>query len=217
MKTIYEFLLKNKTITSTQQGIDYVDLGLPSRLLWATCNIGADEPTEYGDYFMWGSTEPNANDKCYWKNTPFNDGDKVYNAKYFSSIQNNVCPNSVLAPKYDAASAILKDGWRMPTKEDFNELIDNTKNKFIPSYKGSKIKGVLFMSKTNDSELFIPAAGFYNDSGFNEGGFGAVVWSSSLNSAKPSNAFYIAFSRFGGDVFHIIRNNAFSIRAVKNK
>lgn len=52
----------------------YVDLGLPSGTLWATCNLGASSPEEYGEYYMWGSVKDNSDDDCSWKNYPFNDG-----------------------------------------------------------------------------------------------------------------------------------------------
>ena len=53
---------------------EYVDLGLPSGLKWAKCNVGAEKETDYGYYFQWGSTEPNTSDECTWTNAPFNGG-----------------------------------------------------------------------------------------------------------------------------------------------
>ena len=158
MKTIYEFLLKNKTTTSTQ-ATDYVDLGLPSGLLWAKCNIGAKEPTDYGDYFMWGSTKPNTNDICDWKQWPFNGGYDEFNRTYFDLIKDKIYENDTLKRENDAATVILGNEWRMPTKNDFEELFNNTDNKWVLNYNDSKKHGRLFMSKTHGAELFIPACG----------------------------------------------------------
>ena len=58
---------------------EYVDLGLPSGLKWAKCNVGAETETDFGDYFMWGSTTPNTDTPCNWKNAPFNNGSNSLN------------------------------------------------------------------------------------------------------------------------------------------
>ena len=86
---------------------EYVDLGLPSGLKWAKCNIGAKTETDYGDYFMWGSTTPNTADECTWEHTPFNNGDSYYNADAFKLMKDTVCPNGILAKEYDAAAQIM--------------------------------------------------------------------------------------------------------------
>ena len=224
MKTIYEFLLKAKTAVSTQD-MGYVDLGLPSGLLWARCNIGADEPTEYGDYFMWGSTEPDTDKPCDWKHSPFNDGSADYDNKYFNSVQNKVCPNGILAPEYDAATVILGKDWRLPTKDDFEELINNTDNKWIKNYKGLDIKGRIFTSKNgeaakaNGAELFIPACGVRINSKFYKQGICVNCWSSSIDNIYNmhfSDAFclkatYLLSSMVMGDD----RSYGFCLRAVK--
>ena len=62
---------------------EYVDLGLPSGLKWATMNIGAKTETDYGDYFMWGSTTPNNDTSCDWEHAPFNNGLRKYDEEYF--------------------------------------------------------------------------------------------------------------------------------------
>lgn len=61
----------------------YVDLGLPSGLKWAQCNVGAEKETEYGDYFMWGSITPDTNNTCDWTHAPFNGGMNVPDYDYF--------------------------------------------------------------------------------------------------------------------------------------
>ena len=72
---------------------EYVDLGLPSGLKWAKCNIGAEKETDFGDYFMWGSTRPNTDTPCNWKNAPFNDGSNSCNEEYFNYCDSVYCWN----------------------------------------------------------------------------------------------------------------------------
>ena len=125
-----------------------VDLGLSVK--WATCNVGAESPEEYGDYFAWGETQPKAaytSDNC--KTLEKNIGDIAGN------------------PAYDAATANWGDGWRMPTKTEMQELIDNctwtwtTKN----GVTGYKVK-----SKKNGNSIFFPSAGEHDcDDGLYDG------------------------------------------------
>ena len=205
MKSIYEFLLnehllnehllKAKTAASTQdtEYTDYVDLGLPSGRLWAKCNIGADEPYEYGDYFMWGNTEPDTDKSCFWKTCPFNNGANAYDKDYFKSIKNKICPNDILAPEYDAATAILGDDWRLPTYDDFTELIDNTTRKWVNDYHDSGIAGKLLKADSieNDAELFIPASGYRGGSGYASQGSYGFLWSSSITIGGGQCSWYL--------------------------
>ena len=218
MKSIYEFLLKNKTVASTQ-GMGYVDLGLPSGLLWARCNIGAYEPYEYGDYFMWGSTEPDTDKRCDWKNCPFNndndnDNDGYdFNKDYFKSIKDKVCPNGILAPEYDPATVILGDDWRLPTADEFKELIDNTEQEWVKNYQDSKINGILF--QTNDAELFIPASGFRCWSSFYDRGRYTYLWSSLFDTSSPNCAMAIYLDNSYRYMCSGGRPNGYCLRGVK--
>ena len=63
----------------------FVDLGLPSGLKWAKCNLGAKTETDYGNYYMWGSTTPNTADECTWTNAPFNNGSSLYDEEHFTT------------------------------------------------------------------------------------------------------------------------------------
>ena len=105
---------------------EYVDLGLPSGLKWAKCNIGAENETDYGDYFMWGSVTPNTAEECNWAKAPFNGGASSYDEAYFNSVKDTVCPNGVLAKEYDAASQIMGGDWRMPTASEYQTLYNET-------------------------------------------------------------------------------------------
>lgn len=94
--------------TGTIEGHDYVDLGLPSGLKWATCNIGASSPDEYGNYYAWGETTTKSS---------YTEENSVTFRMHIADISGN--------PQYDAARANWGGTWRMPTDNEFNELIDN--------------------------------------------------------------------------------------------
>ena len=140
---------------------EYVDLGLPSGLKWAKCNIGAENETDYGDFFMWGSTTPNTKTECSWKSAPFNGGSSHYNETYFNSVKDMVCPNGILAKEYDAAFYTTGGKAHMPTSDEFQELHDNTDNEWIEDFNGTGVNGWKFISKTDTSKyIFIPASGY---------------------------------------------------------
>ena len=170
-------------------GHEYVDLGLPSGLKWATCNVGASTPTEYGDYFMWGSTTPNTNDNCAWENAPFNNGSSSWDISYFYSVKNTVCPDGVLALEYDGVRAIMGGEWRMPVIGEINELLNNTDQEWVYDYQGSGINGGLFTSKVDsDKSIFIPASGGRFKSSNNSKGYNTRLWSSSIGSNSKDTA-----------------------------
>ena len=168
---------------------EYVDLGLPSGLKWAKYNVGAETETDFGDYFMWGSTKVNTADECTWEHAPFNNGDSYYNADAFKLVKDTVCPNGILAKEFDAATQIMGGNWRMPTKGDIQELLYNTDNKWtqVNGVNGFKFTG------SNGNYIFIPAAGdCYDGSTFDVGSSGNI-WSSSLDAAPPYYALYFGF------------------------
>ena len=174
-------------------GYSYVDLGLPSHLKWATMNVGATSETDYGNYFMWGSTTPNTANECTWTNAPFNNRANDYDSNYFNNHKSEwLDDNNNLKPKYDAASHIMGGDWRMPTKAEIQELIDKTTNEWVTNYKGTGVNGYKFTG-SNGNSIFIPAAGnCYNGLVGGVGGDGAV-WSSSLNTSTPRDAWYLYF------------------------
>ena len=198
-------------------GYEYVDLGLPSGLKWAKCNVGAETETDYGDYFMWGSTTPNTPDECTWAKVPFNGGNTSYDADAINSVKNTACPNGVLAKEYDAAAQIMGGDWRMPTNDEFQELLDNT-NKEWTQVDG--VNGYKFTSKKEgyqNNSIFIPAAGYRNDgSVYNVGDYGSV-WSSSLDTSYPFYAWTLDFGSSNcsmGNLYY--RYYGQSVRGVRN-
>ena len=144
---------------------EYVDLGLPSGRLWATCNIGAEKPTDCGDYFACGAVEPYNLDDC---NT---DDYKKTEAAKLTEIDN----------AHDAAKVLWGDDWRMPTLTDFAELIDNC------TYDSKVIDGILcgvFTSKANNKKIVIPAAGAFCDSTLYDRSIYGNYWSRSFGSSS---------------------------------
>ena len=133
---------------------EYVDLGLPSGTLWATCNVGANAPEEYGDYFAWGETAPK--DVYNWSTYQYYDGSNL--AKYTGSDG-----LTTLLPEDDAATTNWGNEWRMPTKEEWQELLDNTTNKWTTQ---NGVNGRLFTG-SNGNSLFLPAVGFRWDDDLN--------------------------------------------------
>ncbi len=140
-------------------GHEYVDLGLSVK--WATCNIGASSPEEYGDYFAWGDTSPTL--ICDKENS-------VTWGKKLSDISGN--------SQYDAARANWKGSWRMPTKKECIELIDKCTWTWttMNEYKGYKVTG------PNDNSIFLPAAGAIFVQGIRGGN--CYYWSSTPDKSE---------------------------------
>lgn len=169
-----------QTVSGQVSGYDYVDLGLPSGTKWATYNVGATKPEEYGDYFAWGETKPKKeyNLNTYkWCNGSENNMTKYCTDSIYGTIDNIVR----LDIKDDAATASWGDEWRMPTLDEIKELIDGCEWKIVTDFNGSGLNGRLGISKKNGATIFIPASGFRFSSHlifFNNRG---IYWTSSLS------------------------------------
>lgn len=124
-----------------------IDLGLPSGTLWATCNVGASQPHDYGGYFMWGETEPRTRKK---------DFDWSKYTHYDSSTKKAIdIGSNIVGTQYDAAKAILGDGWQMPTQEQWEELITQCNIRIVR--RGNM--GVVCEMKRGDKAIYFPLAG----------------------------------------------------------
>lgn len=160
-------------------GHEFVDLGLPSGMLWATCNVGADTPEDCGDYFAWGDTI--TKEMYDWKSYQYAtwvDG-RYELTKYCtdSSCGYNGFVDGliVLEPVDDAVLANWGTGWRMPTAEEWDELYQNTTCVWTIQ---NDVCGRL-LSASNGNSIFLPATGFRLDGELICTGLG-VYWSSSL-------------------------------------
>ena len=158
---------------------EYVDLGLPSGLKWATCNVGASNPQDYGLYFAWGETTGYTAEQVKSGVRAFDEAS--YKA---SAISTN------LTLEQDAAHVNLGGNWRMPTKRECEELYDNCKVVLTSDYNGTGVKGRVFKSKVNENSVFFPAAGFCNESSVYGVGRDNYCWSASWNSSSRAYELY---------------------------
>ena len=192
-----------------------VDLGLPSGTLWANMNVGAETETDYGDYFMWGSTTPDTNNTCDWAHAPFNGGASSFDSTYFNAHKSEwLTEEGNLKPEYDAAHVIMGGDWRMPTKADCNELLSGTTNEWVTNYQGSGVNGRLFTSKANGNTMFIPAEGGRNGSSFLYQGVYGNVWSSLLYTDVPAATWVLYFGSTGHGMASGDRYCGYSVRGV---
>lgn len=196
-------------------GHAYVDLGLPSGTLWATCNVGAHIPEDHGDYFAWGETQPKNN--FNWSTYQYcNEGDGWNTlTKYCnkSSYGYNGFADSltILLPEDDAATANWGTCWRMPTDEEWQELYQNTTLTWTTQ---NGVSGRLFTA-ANGNSLFLPAVGYrWYDDLPDVGNYGCY-WSSSLDMDYPFNAWGFDFDLDSARIIYFYRGCGFSVRAVR--
>ncbi len=177
---------------------EYVDLGLPSGTLWATCNVGANAPEEYGDYFAWGETEPKK--KCSKKNYKWcshYDNNYTWISKYRcqkDAKSDFVDGKYILDPEDDAATVNWGSEWCMPTTAQLVELMDS-KYTTTKSTTQNGVRGLLITSnKDKTKSIFLPGAGVCYESGVSfDGSIGKTYyWSNKCldKSAEP----YFAYS-----------------------
>ena len=200
---------RNLVANYTSNDHGYVDLGLPSGTLWATCNIGADTPEDYGDYFAWGETQPK--ETYNWSTYQYCMGSAITMTKYCNNPNygyNGFTDNlTTLLPEDDAATANWGGNWRMPTKEEWQELYNNTTH---TSAVQNGVIGWLFTAASGNS-LFLPNAGYHYGNSIN---YGAYYWSSSLYTDAPIAAWLLC-SDYNG-LFNDFRYNGQSVRAVRS-
>ncbi len=161
----------NKASNNSVNGHEFVDLGLS--VMWATCNIGADSPSDYGDYFAWGETEPKSE---------YTEENSVTYGKSMGSIAGN--------PQYDAATANWGGTWRMPTNDEIDELIDKCKLTWIKQngVRGCKVTG------PNGNSIFLPAAGGCEGTSLEDAGQYGGYWSATSDESGTSVAYISSFS-----------------------
>jgi hypothetical protein len=204
----------------THKGHAYVDLGLPSGTLWATCNVGANNPWEYGNYYAWGETKTK---KTYdWNTYKYAKGDNAKLTKYCkqSDYGNNGFEDKLttLQSSDDAATANWGSGWCMPTKEQWEELLNCT---MVSDYrKLNGVYGMLFMGY-NGNQLFLPAAGYQDHSirwdrePSGAGSYG-YYWSRSLNTFQADGAWRLELDSDDCHMYnHFNRNDGCSVRPVR--
>ena len=184
-----------------------VDLGLSVK--WASCNLGASKPEEYGKYYAWAGTTGYARGESHdfsWANTPYcNDGNYNSWRKYTSG-------NATLESSDDAATVNLGGSWRMPNHKEWKELNDNCTWKWTTK---NGINGYEVSSKKNNNSIFLPAAGYgYGASSYGVGSNGGY-WSSQVDSSYVHRAWDMSFFSGGRDPDdYSSRCYGFSVRPV---
>ena len=170
-----------------------IDLGLPSGVKWATCNVGASNPEEYGGYYAWGEIEEK---DSYTEDNSFTYG------KYYGGISGN--------PEYDVACAKWGGAWRMPTAAEQQELLENctwrwTAQNGINGYK---------VIAPNGNSIFLPASGCRNGTKIDGEGELGYYWSGSVNEGNNYGAYYLDFNSGSNGLYSFFRNYGFSVRPV---
>ena len=191
---------------------EFVDLGLPSGLKWATCNVGATKPEEYGDYFAWGEVEPKT---TYNWSTYKYCVDNMDNLTKYCTQSNYgkdgfTDSKTVLDPKDDAATANWGGTWRMPTKAEQDELRDNCTWKWTTQngVNGRKVTG------PNGNSIFLPAAGCMDGGTLDDAGSEGYYWSRSLITDDPDRAYLVYFCSGYVDWRRYVRYYGFTVRPV---
>ena len=185
-------------------GYEYVDLGFSSGIKWATCNVGANSPEEYGEYFAWGeiTTKKNYN----WGTYKYCNGSSSTLTKYCTNSNYGIVDDkTILDLEDDVASVRMGGEWRMPTRIEQEELLNNCTWEWTEE---NGVDGYRVTSHINSNSIFLPAAGYHNANRIKNGNY----WSSSVDS---SCAYYLNFNE-EGDIREYIYNRSFgfSVRAV---
>ena len=179
----------------------FVDLALPSGLLWAEKNIGATTPYEHGLYFSWGNVEGHAEGSGY------DFSDAVYAETAGASLTGNIPVNGT----YDAARHNLGSPCRLPTVGEFQELNSNCTSEWTDE---DGVAGRRFTSNINGNSIFFPSSGYYNGTTLNNRGSNGLYWSSSYYSA--TYAYYLGFDSSNvNPAKHYNRRLGFTARAVQ--
>ena len=206
---LYDYLLGNVP----EVNYEWVDLGLPSGTLWATMNVGASSPEDYGDYFAWGETEPK--EWYAWSNYKWCNGTENTLTKYCTKNSfgyNGFVDNkSELDIEDDPAYVNWGPEWRMPSLEQIEELHDNCT---LVWTKLNGVKGRLFTA-SNGASLFLPAAGFRWEGTLYSTDYSGYYWSRTLDITAPYYTYCIYFN--SGVVYWDGSNReyGYSVRAVR--
>ena len=188
-----------------KNGHKFVDLALPSGLLWAVCNIGAGISADGGDYFAWGDTVPGHN--CSWPEDWYSKGGR-------DSLANE----SLYGPDDDAATAIWGTSCRMPSADDFAELADTSnctwKWAVRTTTSGSTVNGYEITSKRNGKSIFLPASGYSKGKVRCNYGVKGFYWSSPQHMKRFYYAYRIFFDSTGKGWDYRSCYNGLSVRPV---
>ncbi len=184
-----------------------IDLGLS--VIWASHNVGATKPEEYGDYFAWGETAPKDNYswETYKYGSPSNKLTKYCTNSDYGTVDDKI----VLEAADDAATANWGNGWRMPTEEEMKELCDKC------TWTWTTLNGVngQLVTGPNGISIFLPAADYRAGTSLVGAGYNGYFWSSSLTSDAPDEAFGLYFGSGSPHWHYRTRCYGLSVRPVR--
>ena len=195
-----------------ENGHEWVDLGLPSGLKWATCNVGATTPEGYGDYFAWGETKPK--EDYSWNNYSYCKGSHTTLTKYNTNNGYGTVDNKTTLDLSDDAANVNWGGtWRMPTRTEQEELRNSSYCTWMWTTQNG-VKGLKVTSKTNGNSIFLPAAGYHSGINLYNVGSNGYYRTSSLVEDNPisTHGLYFYTSDVGWSYYG--RNEGLSVRAV---
>ncbi len=178
--------------------VEIIDLGLPSGTKWASCNVGATKPEEYGGYYAWGEIEEK----------------EVYNQSTYKYYQNGKYVNlgsDISGTEYDVAHAKWGGKWCMPTLDDIKELLDNCTFEWTTL---NGVEGEKFTSKILGNSIFLPAAGFRWDGDLIGAGSWGYYWSSMRYPDDSFSTYGLYF--YSGDALWVSNGRSYgrSVRPV---
>lgn len=227
-----EYLEPNETFSSTHDAANkpltrdgghvmtdprthmYVDLGLPSGLLWATMNIGANYPEDCGESFAWGETSVKSD--YTWGTYSYCDGGFDKLTKYNVWNDYGTIDNKIILDKTDDVAYIKwGDNWRMPTDAEWKELMNSEYCTWTWTKNGG-VNGYKVTSNSIEASIFLPAAGYRLGVGIDNPGntMCGEYWSSSLVQSDPNLAWYVYFFSNQANMGGYDRYHAAHVRAV---
>ena len=168
-----------------------IDLDLPSGTKWACCNVGASSPEGYGGYYAWGETGEKS--EYTWENYAYNNS-STHDYSNIGSDYTNIGSN-IAGTQYDVAHVKWGGEWKMPTKEQCDELCNNCTYQWttVNGISGGKFIG------SNGSSIFLPAVGCRWESYLDNAGSGGYYWSSNQYSSGSNHACYLYIYSGGAD------------------
>lgn len=199
---VYDDCSKNGRIedirpSGKENGHTWVNLGLPSGIKWASCNVGAEKPEDYGNYYAWGEVLPK--EDYSWETYKYANGNYNILTKYCNDVSygdNGFTDNkTTLEPEDDAAHMNWGGSWRMPTDAEWYELQANCTWTWTTQ---NGINGYQVTSQKNSNSIFLPAAGSRLGTSLGYVGYYGFFWSSSLYEYGPYDAWFLRFC--SGDV-----------------
>jgi uncharacterized protein (TIGR02145 family) len=181
---------------------EMIDLGLPSGIMWASHNVGATKPEQFGNYYAWGETE-----KKYY----FEWSNYIYSINSTSTCQD--IGIDISGTEYDVAHVKWGGNWCMPNREDIEEMLDNCNNERTTL---NGVKGFKFISKINGNSIFLPATGSY-DGELDLVGEVGHYWSSTVLQNRPFNAHVFINNASSSYRAHANRYRGLNVRPIVRK